>query len=246
VNVISTGRGGYEFPFIGSRIETPTSMTFRFSTKGSGFQFRSNQAVRLHLPGVQDPWGPARLFSLSSSPTEGDEIAVTVKMTGSPFKEGLRNLRPGDRAQFFGPLGDLIYDPSVPAVMIAGGIGITPFRGMIRYALDTGATEPIALIYSARTPEELAFRSELDGMAARHKAVTIHYTITRPDETRIAWTGRVGRVDEQLIRDASAGLANPNYYFAGLPEMIDSTMEILRSRWGLPEERLWWEPFRGY
>ncbi|MFZ0698958.1 MAG: FAD-dependent oxidoreductase [Thermoplasmata archaeon] len=246
MQVLPPTRGSYSFPFLDSRVETPTSMTFRFSTRGSGFTFQSNQAVRLQIPGIQDPWGPARLLSLSSSPTETDWIAVTVKMTGSPFKEALRNVKPGDRVQVFGPLGDLIYVPTRPAVMIAGGIGITPFRGMTRFAVDRGVDQPITLLYSARVPEEFAFRTELDEMAQRHPKLRIVYTVTRPQEATVPWKGRVGRIDERLIREAAADLDAPNFYFAGLPEMIESTMEILRSRLGIPEERLWWEPFRGY
>jgi ferredoxin-NADP reductase len=140
----------------------------------------------------------------------------------------------------------MLYNPGLPAVMIAGGIGISPFRGMIKFALDSGFDEPIVLAYSARTPEEFAFRAELDSIAQRLKNLKVLYTVTRPKESKLSWKGRVGRIDEQFIREAAAGLENPNFYVAGLPEMVESTLGILQSRLGLPEERLWWEPFRGY
>lgn len=236
----------YSLPFLEKREETPTAMTFWFSTKGSGFSYRSNQAIRLILAKVEDPWGPARSFSLSSSPTEADRIAVTCKMTGSPFKEALRGLRPGDRAEVVGPLGDLVYDPSRPTVMIAGGIGITPFRGMLRYASDTRTTQPIVLLYSARTPEEFAFRAELDALAETNPNVQVRYTITRPQDAKGTWQGRVGRIDAGMIREASSQLDHPNFLVVGLPEMIEGTVRLLESSLGVPEERINWEPFRGY
>jgi ferredoxin-NADP reductase len=239
-------RQRFSLPFLDSRAETPTAMTFRFSTRGSGFEFRSNQAIRLQLTGIHDPWGSARLFSLSSSPTETEAISITAKMTGSPFKDGLKRLRPAGHVEVVGPLGDLIYDPTRPTLMIAGGIGITPFRGMIRFAVDTGAKEPIVLLYSARTPEEFAFRSELDSLARLHPDLRIHYTVTRPDEGGTRWRGRVGRIDEPMIRDAVGSLDRPNYLVVGLPEMVESTVRMLEGRLGIPEDRINWEPFRGY
>lgn len=246
LNLLPPARARYVLPLLDRRPETPTAWTFRFSTGASGLRFRSNQAVRLQLPGVADPWGPSRLFSLSSSPTETEAIAVTCKMTGTPFKEALKALKPGDVAEVFGPLGDLIYDPTKPTVMIAGGIGITPFRGMIRYAVDTGSRTPIVLLYGARTPEEFAFKSELDTWARHHGHLDIHYTVTRPQESAAPWKGRTGRIDEEMIRQGSSGLDTPNYLVVGLPEMVEGTIEILQRKLGVPEDRINWEPFRGY
>ncbi|HTS32801.1 MAG TPA: FAD-dependent oxidoreductase [Thermoplasmata archaeon] len=229
-----------------SQPETPTSMTFRFSTRGTDFHYRSNQAVRLVLPGVRDPWGPARSFSLSSSPTETDLISVTAKMTGSPFKEALRTLRPGEGCDVIGPLGDLLFDPSRDALFIAGGIGVTPFRGMARYAADTGASRSRVLLYSARTPEEFAFRDELDAIARGDPHLAVHYTVTRPTESTRPWTGRTGRIDLHWVREALYGLTRPKVYVVGLPEMARDVLAFLRDPLGVVEDDLEYEYFMGY
>ncbi len=221
-------------------------MTFRFSTRGTGFQYRSNQAVRLVLPGVQDPWGPARSLSLSSSPSEAGHISVTVRLTGSPFKEALKGMKPGDEAEVIGPLGDLLYDPSRNSVFIAGGIGITPFRGMMRYAADTGASRSIVLLYSARTPEEFAFRAELDALVRQHRQMEVRYTVTRPRESKMRWEGRTGRVDEPWVRSALDGMERPKVYVVGLPGMARDLLGVLRDRLGFAEEDLEYEYFMGY
>ncbi|MCI4318285.1 MAG: FAD-dependent oxidoreductase [Thermoplasmata archaeon] len=239
-------RGRYEVRFRESRRETPSTMTFLFSTEGTGFRYRSNQAVRLILPGVEDPYGPGRSFSLSSSPTEAGIIGITCKMTGSPYKEGLKRLRAGDPAIVFGPLGDLLYNPARPAVFVAGGIGITPFRGMIRFAVDTSVKLPIVLLYSARTPEEFAFRAELDSVAASHPNIRILYSVTRVSESKEPWSGRVGRIDIPWIQEASRDLARPKIYVVGLPSMADEVVELLKEKAGFLEEDLEYEYFGGY
>ncbi|MCI4351570.1 MAG: FAD-dependent oxidoreductase, partial [Thermoplasmata archaeon] len=152
-------------PLLESRRESPTAMTFRFSTEGTDFEYLSNQAIRLALPGVDDPWGAIRTFSLSSSPSERGAIAVTCRISDTPFKQALARLRPGETAQVVGPLGRFLLDDARPCVFLAGGIGVTPFRGMLRYSADTGTVAPRRLLYSARVPEELVFRKELDALA---------------------------------------------------------------------------------
>jgi ferredoxin-NADP reductase len=221
-------------------------MTFRFSTEGSGFRYLSNQAVRLSLPGVEDPWGPVRTFSLSSSPTEPGQISVTCKISDTPFKQALSRLRPGDPATVYGPLGAFLFDIARPSVLIAGGIGITPFRGMLRFASDSHATTQRRLLYSARTPDEFVFLSELEELSRNDRHLKIHTTVTRPGESPGPWQGRVGRIDEAWIRMASDGLERPLYYVAGLPEMVQTVIAALRGPLGVPEDDIDYELFRGF
>jgi glycine betaine catabolism B len=236
----------YRLPLMESRRESPTVMTFRFSTEGSGFHYRSNQAVRLALPGVADPWGVVRAFSLSSSPSETGFIEVTCKITDTPFKQALSRLHPGDFAQVYGPLGHFLLDASRPAVLLAGGIGITPFRGMVRFAADTGLSQPLALLYSARVPAELVFRRELDQLAVAHPQISVHYTVTRPAESKTAWEGRVGRIDADWIASLTDRSARPRYYVAGLPEMVEEMVTALSVRLQVSREDIEFESFRGY
>jgi len=238
--------GRFTFPLLESIRESPSAMTFRFSTNGTSFQYRSTQAVRLVLPGVDDPWGAARMFSLSSSPSEQGVISVTCRISDTPFKQALAKLRPGATVEVYGPLGMFLLDRSRPSVFIAGGIGITPFRGMLRYALDQGDPLGRRLLYSARVPEELVFRRELDAMATAGPALKVHYTVTRPGESTSAWNGRVGRIDAAWIREAARGLDRPKYYVAGLPEMVQTTIECLRGPLGVPDDDIDYELFHGF
>jgi len=238
--------GRYVLPLLERRSESPSVMTFHFSTRGSGFRYLSNQAIRLSLPGVDDPWGAVRAFSLSSSPTETDRLSVTCRISDTPFKQALARLRPGDQAELYGPLGGFLLDRQRPAVFLAGGIGITPFRGMLRYAIDSGDTEPRLLLYSARVPEELVFHAELDAMVRASALHGVRYTVTRPADSTASWTGRVGRISPEWIREAAASLEHPKFYVAGLPAMVEETVTALRGELAVPEDDIDYEVFRGF
>lgn len=233
-------------PLLESRRESPTVMTFAFSTHGADFHYRSNQAIRLALPGVDDPWGPVRSFSLSSSPSEQGHIAVTCKISDTPFKQALLRMSPGDEAEIYGPLGAFLLDPDRPGVFLAGGIGITPFRGMFRYAADTGETQERRLLYSARVPEELVFRPELDALSRTYPNLRAEYSVTRPEESAVPWTGRTGRIGREWVREAAESLDQPKFYVAGLPEMVVEMVILLRDRLQIPEADIDYEMFRGY
>jgi len=236
----------FVLPLIDNRPESPTARTFRFSTEGTGFRYLSNQAIRLALPGVDDPWGAVRAFSLSSSPSESGFLAVTCKISDTPFKQALARMSPGDTAEVYGPLGHFLLDPARPTVFLAGGIGITPFRGMMKYAADTGDSVERRLLYSARTPEELVFRSELDALSRSSPHLRALYTVTRPADSSTAWAGRVGRIDAEWIREVAKPLPSPRYYVAGLPEMVEETVRLLENSCGVPPGDIVFEMFRGY
>jgi ferredoxin-NADP reductase len=221
-------------------------MTFRFSTEGTGFRYLSNQAIRLSLPGVDDPWGAARTFSLSSSPSETGEIAVTCKISDTPLKQALSRLAPGATAHIYGPLGSFLFDISRPCVFVAGGIGITPFRGMMRFAADTRAPNPVTLLYSARVPEELVFRAELDDIARARTNLRVHYTVTRPAESSESWNGRTGRITSGWIAETAGLETHPLFYVAGLPEMVEQVVEVLTGTHGIPADDIDYELFRGF
>jgi ferredoxin-NADP reductase len=238
--------GRFVLPLLQNRRESPTVLTFRFSTAGTDFDYRSNQAIRLALPGVDDPWGAARTFSLSSSPSETGHLDVTCKISDTPFKQALAQLRPGEEAEVYGPLGYFLLDSERPSVFLAGGIGITPFRGMFRYAADTGDPQPRRLLYSARVPEELVFRQELDEISRGAPNLAVDYSVTRPSESKSPWSGHVGRITPDWIREVSHSLHRPKFYVAGLPAMVEELVRVLRGELGVPEPDLDYEVFRGF
>ncbi|MBI4018115.1 MAG: FAD-dependent oxidoreductase [Candidatus Aenigmarchaeota archaeon] len=203
--------------------------------------YKPGQYMIYELP-VQDPKGPARDFSLASSPTE-DFLMLTTKLTGSPFKQKLAQLRVGDVIDASGPFGGFTIADGPRHLFVAGGIGITPFRSMIKFATDRKLQQEITLLYSNKVPEEIAFRDELEKWRQQNENLKVVHTITRPEESAEKWNGRTGRVDAGLIKENLD--AETVVYVCGPPAMVDAILALLKDM-DVPEQRTRAEKFEGY
>jgi ferredoxin-NADP reductase len=128
---------------------------------------------------------------------------------------------------------------------VAGGIGITPLKGMAEYAADHNLPIPVHLVYSNRSVEEIVYRDELDVLERSNPNFHMHYTLTRPVPG--SWEGRTGRigVGADLLTEAAAGLDHPVYYLCGAPGFIEACFRRLVSA-GVAEADIRFEIFRGY
>jgi len=208
--------------------------------KPEGFQFRPTQFTFLGLMTAEGPdWRP---MSLATSPTR-EHLEYGVRTSLSPFKRAFEHLAPGDPVWVRGPFGEFVLDGDHPAVLVAGGIGITPLKGMAEYAADAKLTIPVRLLYSNRTEREIAYRGELDELARMNPRFRVLYTLTRGPFD--GWDGPTGRIDASLLSHGAEGLERPKYYVCGTPEFVrEMTGLLVRS--GVPEADLEYELFRGY
>jgi ferredoxin-NADP reductase len=142
-----------------------------------------------------------------------------------------------------GPFGHFVLDEERPAVLLAGGIGITPLKGMAEYASDKSLRIPVRLVYSNRTEEEIAYRAELEELERRSPSFRATFTLTGGAPK--GWEGSSGRIGERLIREATDGLERPVYYICGKPSMVGGMLTLL-SESGVLEEDMKVEVFRGY
>ena len=219
--------------------ETPTTHAVRF-TRPAGFDFRPVQFVGLELE--TDEGGIEYSMSLASSPTR-DYLEFGARIaSGTPWKRAFAALREGDEAEIDGPYGHFVLDESRPAVFVAGGIGITPLKGMIAYATDRRLPIDLTLLYSNRGPDEVAFGSELDDLQRANPRLRVVHTMTRLGPGS-PWTGRVGRIGEALLREFHQPEAL--YYVCGQPGMVaDGAQTLLRL--GVDRARIRYEQFWGY
>ncbi|HVP41582.1 MAG TPA: FAD-binding oxidoreductase [Candidatus Krumholzibacteriaceae bacterium] len=182
-------------------------------------------------------------FTISSSPTETDFIEFTKRITDHEFSKALDQLKVGDWAYIEAPEGEFIFKGEYPKVaLVTGGIGITPFRSMIKYCTDTGVKSQITLLYGNRNEETIAFREELDILAKQnHNLRTVH-TLTQPSEN---WEGRRGLIDLQMIKEEIPDYTERVFYVCGPPGMVTSMLNVLKTL-KIPEESTKTEHFSGY
>ncbi len=229
-----------ETTVISSRPITPHTHSVTLK-KPSGFSFLPVQFTFLSLrtdAGEEE----VRPMSIATSPTRPD-LEYAVRTSDSPFKRAFASLLPGDAVRIQGPYGRFLLNEARPAVLLAGGIGITPLKGMAEYASDKRLRIPVRLVYSNRTEEEIAYRVELDQLQARNESFRVLHTLTGP--TPKGWRGYAGRIGAEHLRDATGGLDAPVYYVSGKPGMVAEMLRLL-SRSGVPETDVVVEVFRGY
>ncbi|MEK7236600.1 MAG: FAD-dependent oxidoreductase [Nitrospirota bacterium] len=142
------------------------TMAFRFE-KPAHFVFTPGQFVDMTLvdPPETDAEGNERAFSIASAPHE-DMLMVATRMRDTAFKRVLRSMPLGATVQMEGPFGNFVLhaDPVRPAVFLAGGIGITPFRSMVLHAVAQKLPHRLFLFYSNRRPEDAPFLDELQAL----------------------------------------------------------------------------------
>jgi ferredoxin-NADP reductase/nitrite reductase/ring-hydroxylating ferredoxin subunit len=211
-----------------------------------------------------DPKGPIRHFTISSSPTE-NFIMLTTRIRDSPYKKRLSTLEKGAKVSFRGPEGQFVLhqDYSKYTVFISGGIGVTPFRSMIKYATDMQLPLPIIMFDSNRDRNNILFKKEFDDWASINKNLKIIYTISEKEEaeeeqqqhneqsplsTANDWKGEYGRIDKAMILkyvDTNV-LNNSIFYICGPPNMLKAMQTLLQEDLEIPKERIKVEEFTGY
>lgn len=177
-----------------------------------------------------DDRGNRRYFTLASSPTE-DQVRLGVRFypQGSSFKQALARLD-GRTPVLAGQLaGDFTLpdDPNRKLAFIAGGIGITPFRAMLKYLIDTREPRDVVVLYANRQPQHIVYQEVLSEAQARLGARVI-YTLTDPAMVPHGWQGAQGRVDEAMIAATMPDYRDRTFYLSGPPEMVRATEAALR------------------
>jgi ferredoxin-NADP reductase len=216
-----------------------------FDLQGEKVDFRPGQYFWVELPnrGYDDEKGLRRHISVVTSPTERGVLGLCTRMRDTAFKNTLAELEVGDAVDVEQPKGDwqLPEDTRKHYVFVAGGIGITVFRSMLRYIADTGEPYQVTLVYSNRDRESTPFLDELQGLEAEIAGLRLVLTMT-DDE---GWDGEARRVSREMLTDHLGDLSEPTYLVAGPPAMVESVVESLADA-GLPEDQVLPDRFSGY
>jgi NADH oxidoreductase Hcr len=104
---------------------------------------------------------------------------------------------------------------------MAGGSGVTPFRGFVREAWLRQLTTRITVLYSVKTPDEIIFKKDFEALAAAYPHFRFLVTCTRTPEGDASWSGRRGRITLDWIKEQITDLPNTVFYACGSNEMVD-------------------------
>jgi ferredoxin-NADP reductase len=223
------------------------TMAFYFATP-SGFDFAAGQTIDVTLidPPETDAEGNTRTFSLASAPHE-PHLMVATRLRDTAFKRTLKTLQPGTEVKIEGPFGSFTLQRKTtrPAVMLTGGIGITPFRSMIVRATKANTGHSLFLFYSNHRPEDAAFLDELGELARRHPNLTLVATMTNLTKSHAPWSGEKEHISVEMLMKYVTDLADPIYYIAGPPGMVAAMKEMLNEA-GVDEDDVKSEDFPGY
>lgn len=200
-----------------------------------------------------DKRGARRFFTLASIPTEKElMIATKIIEPVSSFKVALRDLSIGDPITARGVDGDfvLLKNQQEKLVFIAGGIGITPFRSMVKYLLDTNEKRDIVLLYANKTSGDVAFvdllkQAQIIGL----KTINFYTDILKP----VLPTYGVGKevvsvftlIDEIAIKKYVPDWQERTFFVSGPEPMVEAFGKMLKTM-GIKGRQLKTDYFPGY
>jgi ferredoxin-NADP reductase len=230
------------------------TLEFRFG-KPAGMTFKAGQFMDLTLiePPETDAEGNMRGFSINSAPDD-PELTFTTRLRDTAFKRVLQTMPLGTDVKVEGPFGNLTLhnNASRPAILLAGGIGVTPFRSIVRRAAHEKLPHQIFLFYANRRPEDAPFLDEFRGLARENPNFRFIPTMSRMSGSQLPWQGETGYIDHGMIAkhlqsDTSPGsnLTEPIYYIAGPPQMVSGLRAMLNQA-GIDDDDIRTEEFTGY
>lgn len=205
--------------------EAPDVKTFHFAAEdGSWFHYLPGQFVTLALPVPGNT--VYRTYTLSSTPTRPQRASVTVKAQKDSIGTRwlLDQFRIGDVLSAVAPAGDFTL-PANPRklLFISGGSGVTPMMSMTRYLHDLAAAVDISFLHFARTPDDLLFTSELDGLAGSWAALKPRFIVD--DIAGGNWAGPVGRPTKALLGQLCNDIGDRDVFCCGPAPFMQAVRE---------------------
>lgn len=187
----------------------------------AGYSFAAGQWLLLTLPTAEGD--QTKTFTIASAPADG-HLEVTTRLSGSAFKNRLAELAPGDAVSIGGPGGRLrLPADAATMVFLAGGVGITPVRSLVRDAVGAGTTfDDAIIVYGNREPACVPYAEEL--AALRPAGVRLVPVYERAPES---WEGARGFIGAELVRRVADPVAGRTFMVTGPPVMVSAMLSVL-------------------
>jgi len=223
------------------------TVAFHFD-KPSDWTFTAGQFVDITLvhPTETDAEGNKRGFSIASAPCE-ETLMITTRMRDTAFKRVLKTLPLGAAVKIEGPFGDLRLPDNTtrPAVVLSGGIGITPFRSILVQAAHEKSLQRVIFFYANRRPEDAPFLADMCAVERDDARVTFVPTMTKMATSRLPWDGERGAIDQAMLAKYLTGIASAIYYLTGPPGLVKGLRTVLTTA-GIDDDDIRTEEFTGY
>jgi ferredoxin-NADP reductase len=225
-----------EMPVELATMELPDTKTIRLKwPDGHNPEFKTGQFITVYWP---DTPSYKRAYSLSSCALDRGFYEVTVKRDGKMGTRIVDWAKPGDKLFVIPPVGKFlpVYEPHKHLMCIAGGSGVTPFRGYVREATRRKLETKITVLYSVRQPKDIIFNTEFRELEKENPHFKFHVTCTRsqPEDN---WASRCGRIDAAWIKHHVNDLSNSFFYACG-PNALVEFAEALVFELGVPKEQM--------
>jgi ferredoxin-NADP reductase len=185
-------------------------------------------------------------FSIVNSPSQNGILALTtrLRLDQSLFKRTLNEAKVGDEVEIGKINGSFLLpeDTSKPVVLIALGIGITPYISMLRWAFEENRPYQFTVIYSDNETKSMAFLEELKQMDAAHDNMKLITSVTRDEN----WEGEKRHVDGDFVKEyLGDNYAGQLYYISGPPAVVEAVSASLKQA-GIAEDNIKTDSFSGY
>jgi ferredoxin-NADP reductase/Na+-translocating ferredoxin:NAD+ oxidoreductase RnfD subunit len=226
---------------------SPNALDFIFESQRH-LAYEPGQYMEWTLPHDKtDSRGNRRYFTLASSPTENDlRLGIKFYKNGSSYKRAMLAMTPQTPIVAAQVSGDFVMpeDASRKLAFIAGGIGITPYRSMIKYLIDREQKRDVVLLYSARSAEEITYR---DVFEEAHQKLGLKTVYTLTDEaTPLPDTNyRAGYITSEVIKAEIPDYQDRTFYLSGTHDMVTAMREALTDL-GIHHSHIKTDFFPGY
>lgn len=194
-------------------VVTPNYYTLYFD-RPVGFNYQSGDWIDLEFsPTVQG----GRTYSLSSSPTE-PRLSITFRAGMSQLKRRLEAMQPGDTATIVQYGNDYGFQlkPARASTLFAGGVGIAPFRSMLKNMIDTSSKADVQLLY-LNTSDDFLFQQEIELWRSMQPRLRVEYIVTKD----------LSRKKREKLMTSLLTDKNRQQYIAGPPGMVENTQSLL-------------------
>jgi ferredoxin-NADP reductase len=222
---------------------TPTVESFRFLPQEK-IEFIPGQFTQLIFDENNRENKELNKYLSFSSPPENEYVEVTKRLSNSTFSSRLRSLKINDEVLLKAPSGNCVFKEDYRHIgFLIGGIGITPVIAIIGYIIDRKLGTDIALVYSNRTDEEIAFKQELDYWQSLNKNLKIYYFVTecQPKDKSCIY----GAITKDLLKEKVYDLEKRIFFIFGPPRMVEA-MKVLSLELGCNKNNIKTESFIGY